>query len=75
MPASGLTIKLKTVVQAQRTLNATELETLKTKIKDIRIAMLTTQESDGDFHTRPMATQEIDPDGTMWFFPAKTLIK
>ncbi len=55
-------------MQAQRTLNATERETLKTKIKDIRIAMLTTQEVDGDFHTRPMAAQEMDPDGTMWFF-------
>ncbi len=55
-------------MQAQHTLNAVELEKLKDKIKDIRIAMLTTMEADGDFHTRPMATQEMDPDGTMWFF-------
>lgn len=44
-----------------------EFDDLKEKIKDIKIAMLTTQEEDGDFHSRPMATQDIDPDGTMWF--------
>lgn len=55
-------------MQAQHTLNAMELDKLRDKIKDIRIAMLTTQEQDGDFHTRPMATHDMDPDGTMWFF-------
>lgn len=55
-------------MQAQHTLNAVELEKLKDKIKDIRIAMLTTMEADGDFHSRPMATHAMDPDGTMWFF-------
>ncbi|QJW90406.1 pyridoxamine 5'-phosphate oxidase family protein [Spirosoma taeanense] len=55
-------------MQAQPTLNAMELDKLRDKIKDIRIAMLTTQEPDGNFHTRPMATHEMDPDGTMWFF-------
>ncbi|WP_080239808.1 pyridoxamine 5'-phosphate oxidase family protein [Spirosoma rigui] len=55
-------------MQAQHTLNAVELEKLRDKIKDIRIAMLTTMEADGDFHTRPMATHEMDHDGTMWFF-------
>ncbi|RYC69427.1 MULTISPECIES: pyridoxamine 5'-phosphate oxidase family protein [Spirosoma] len=55
-------------MQAQQTLNAMELDKLKDRIKDIRIAMLTTLESDGDFHTRPMATHEIDEDGSMWFF-------
>ncbi|GAB4027490.1 pyridoxamine 5'-phosphate oxidase family protein [Spirosoma koreense] len=55
-------------MQAQRTLNSLELETLRDKIKDIRIAMMTTQEADGDFHTRPMAAHEMDSDGTMWFF-------
>lgn len=55
-------------MQAQHTLNAMELDKLKDKIKDIRIAMLTTQEQDGDFHSRPMATHDMDADGTMWFF-------
>jgi general stress protein 26 len=49
------------------TMNTNEFAELKEKIKDIRIAMLTTQEADGDFHSRPMATQDMDADGTMWF--------
>lgn len=55
-------------MQTQQTLNLNELTQLKEKIKDIRIAMLTTQQADGDFHTRPMATHEIDSEGCMWFF-------
>lgn len=55
-------------MQAQQSLNAMELDKLKDKIKDIRIAMMTTLKQDGDFDTRPMATHDIDPDGTMWFF-------
>lgn len=50
------------------TLKPHEFDELKEKIKDIRIAMMTTQEEDGDFHSRPMATHDIDEDGTMWFF-------
>ena len=45
-----------------------EFARLKDKIKDIKIAMLTTVEEDGELHTRPMATQEMDEDGTLWFF-------
>ncbi len=51
-----------------RTLKPHEFDELKDKIKDIRIAMLTTQEDDGDFHSRPMATHAVEEDGTMWFF-------
>lgn len=50
------------------TLPPHELQLLKNKIKDIRFALLTTQEPDGDFHTRPMYTHDIDPEGTVWFF-------
>lgn len=50
------------------TLKPHEFDELKEKIKDIRIAMMTTQEDDGDFHSRPMATHAIEEDGTMWFF-------
>ena len=39
-------------------------------VKDIRIAMLTTAEADGTLRSRPMATQETDFDGTVWFFTA-----
>ncbi|WP_128547887.1 pyridoxamine 5'-phosphate oxidase family protein [Larkinella soli] len=55
-------------METQRTLNALELDKLRDRIKDIRICMLTTQEADGDFHTRPMATHDMDPDGSLWFF-------
>ncbi len=55
--------------QAEKTsLKAHELDVLKAKIKDIQIAMMTTQEPDGDFHTRPMRTHQIDEEGAMWFF-------
>jgi len=36
-------------------------------IKSIRIAMLTTAAEDGSFDSRPMATQETDFDGVVWF--------
>jgi general stress protein 26 len=37
-------------------------------IKDIKMAMLTTEAEDGLLHSRPMATQQTDFDGTLWFF-------
>ncbi len=37
-------------------------------IKDIRFAMLTTIEEDGTLRSRPMATQEVEFDGDLWFF-------
>jgi general stress protein 26 len=36
--------------------------------KDIRIAMLTTIAADGTLIGRPMAQQEVEPDGDLWFF-------
>lgn len=37
-------------------------------IDGIKIAMLTTVESDGRPHSRPMATMEVEFDGDLWFF-------
>ena len=37
-------------------------------IKDIRIAMLTTALPNGSLRSRPMATQDTEFDGTLWFF-------
>jgi general stress protein 26 len=37
-------------------------------IHGIRIAMLTTQGSDGQLRSRPMAVQEAEFDGDLWFF-------
>lgn len=47
---------------------AEEIKILAEKIKDIRVAMLTTADADGYLRSRPMATQELDRDGKLWFF-------
>lgn len=41
-------------------------------IAKVKIAMLTTIESDGGLHSRPMANQEADDNGDLWFFLDKT---
>jgi general stress protein 26 len=35
-----------------------------------RIAMLTTEETDGSLRSRPLATLQMDSDGKLWFFTA-----
>jgi general stress protein 26 len=37
-------------------------------IKDVRIAMMTTVDTDGTLHSRPMHNQEADENGDLWFF-------
>jgi general stress protein 26 len=37
-------------------------------INDMRVAMLTTATHDGTLHSRPMATQQAEFDGDLWFF-------
>jgi general stress protein 26 len=37
-------------------------------IKDIRIAMLTTIDDHGTLRSRPMAAQQVEFDGDLWFF-------
>jgi general stress protein 26 len=37
-------------------------------IRDIRVALLTTVDHDGGFHTRPVQTLQVDADRTLWFF-------
>jgi general stress protein 26 len=37
-------------------------------IRDIRVALLTTVDRDGRFHTRPVQTLQVEADGTLWFF-------
>ncbi len=41
-------------------------------IDEVEIAMLTTVEAGGKLHTRPMANQEADENGDIWFFTDKT---
>lgn len=37
-------------------------------IEDVETAMLTTADQDGTLRSRPMATQQTEFDGTLWFF-------
>lgn len=49
--------------------NQEKIEKLWDKVKDIRIAMMTTVETDGSLRSRPMYTQEADSfNGELWFF-------
>lgn len=38
------------------------------KIRGVRFATFTTVSADGSLHGRPMATQQADFDGDLWFF-------
>jgi general stress protein 26 len=48
--------------------NTNDVKLLREKIKGIRVAMLTTLEEDGTLRSRPMATQDMDFVGDLWFF-------
>ena len=37
-------------------------------IRDIRVALLTTVDLDGHFHTRPVQTMQLEGHDTLWFF-------
>lgn len=37
-------------------------------IKDTKIAMMTTTDTDGTLHSRPMYSQDADEHGDLWFF-------
>jgi len=39
-------------------------------VGEIKFAMLTTQGDQGELHSRPMTTLQIDSDGCLWFFTA-----
>jgi general stress protein 26 len=52
--------------------NPDDIKKLAKLIKGIRIAMLTTTEHDGTLRSRPMATQQHEFDGDLWFFTAKS---
>lgn len=45
-----------------------DVKLLADKIKGIRIAMMTTVEADGTLRSRPMATQDVEFNGELWFF-------
>jgi general stress protein 26 len=43
---------------------------LREAVDAVRFAMVTTVDRDGTLHSRPMATQRADADGTLWFLAA-----
>jgi general stress protein 26 len=45
-----------------------DLAKLSELILHIRIALLTTVDPDGGFHTRPIQTMKVEADRTLWFF-------
>ena len=45
------------------------------KIKDIRVAMLTSIGEDGRLYSRPMYTQEVERGDGLWFFTSKSSAK
>lgn len=52
-----------------------DVRKLASLIKDIHICMLTTVDTDGHMHSRPMAVQQIEFDGDLWFFTGKSTMK
>jgi general stress protein 26 len=49
-----------------------QVEKIASLVKDTNIAMLTSITSEGHFHSRPMATMDIEFDGDIWFFTQKS---
>ncbi len=45
---------------------------LRERVDKIKICMFTTADADGTLHSRPLTTQQIEPDGTIWFFVPST---
>lgn len=52
--------------------NNKQLEKIGDMIEDIRIAMMTTVDDQGNLVSRPMAALQVDSDGTIWFFTKRT---
>lgn len=45
-----------------------DFATLGDMIRAIRVALLTTVQESGQFHTRPVETLAVEPSGVLWFF-------
>ena len=49
-----------------------DLTTVRSIMKDVRTAMITTTTADGTLHTHPMTTQETEFDGDAWFILSRS---
>lgn len=45
-----------------------ELQEVAHLVKEIKFAMMTTEEEDGTLRSRPMSTMQMDAAGNLWFF-------
>ena len=54
-------------VQGTASNDAAALETLRSMVMDIRVAMITTEGTVGVMHSRPMYLQQIEDGGDLWF--------
>ena len=59
----------------EHTTRAEAISKLGEMMKDIRFAMFTTAELDGTLRSRPMATQDVEFDGDIWFFTGASSAK
>ncbi len=41
---------------------------LRERVDKIKFCMFTTADTDGTLRSRPLTTQQVEPDGTIWFF-------
>ncbi len=48
---------------------------IKEIVRRIRIGMLTTVDTQGQLHSRPMSTISVDDNSTLWFFTGKDTMK
>ncbi len=49
-----------------------QMEKVRDMVQDIRIAMMTTVNEQGNLISRPMAALQFDEDGNVWFFTKRT---
>ncbi|GAB3510630.1 pyridoxamine 5'-phosphate oxidase family protein [Spirosoma knui] len=52
--------------------NNNQLEKVRELVGDIRIAMMTTVDEQGNLVSRPMAALQMDEEGTLWFFTKRS---
>lgn len=52
--------------------NEDAIKKIKDFVNDIKVCMFCTSVNDMPFRTRPMSTLEVDDEGNLWFFSAKS---
>jgi general stress protein 26 len=62
-------------MQSQNTSSAEDRAKVWDLVKDIRFAMMVTQDADGSMHGRPMSAIQTDYNGTLWFMTRDSTLK